>query len=145
MKPLRFWPSLFLLFVAAANDVPRKVTVQELLATPTKFNGTRVDLTGYYHVGTEENALFANVQAAVKAQDTDTSIHLDTSKLYAGWPRLIDQAANHIVRVIGVFHYRKLVIIERNGGIDAKSTFGYGHLGMYEREIDNIRYIQRIR
>ena len=46
-----------------AGDPPLKVTVQQLVATPEKFVGKRVEVTGWYSVYVEDSQLYASSRA----------------------------------------------------------------------------------
>ena len=62
---------------ASAESPAMKVTVQLLLAHPTKFVGKRVDVTGYYHTSAEESSLFGSERASDQSRGCDDSIWLD--------------------------------------------------------------------
>src|SRR4051812_26389888 len=48
---------------ASAVGQPAKVTVQQLLATPERFVGKRVDVTGWYVAVHEDSQLYVNKDA----------------------------------------------------------------------------------
>src|SRR5947207_7672749 len=88
---------LSLLCVAAtarAGDSPLRLTVQQLLATPEKFVGKRVDVTGWYLAVHEDSNLFASERAVDGNLDHSIWLQPDT------------RVGNRTVRVIGTFHYQ---------------------------------------
>jgi hypothetical protein len=111
MKHLWLFP-LALIFSASvvADEPPIKVTVQELLGDPSKYDNQRVEATGYYDCGMEDSYLYQKKAACC---DIDKAVYID--------PRVWDPELNphkpkdvfgaqrmkgRIVRVIGTFRSR---------------------------------------
>src|SRR5438132_11893203 len=97
---------------SAIADQPQHVTVQQLVATPRKFDRKRVDVTGYYRASLEDSSLFVSSAAARHATTHDNCIWLEPDiwdpRLYPHRPPNIadvDQLRGHAVRVIGTFSY----------------------------------------
>jgi hypothetical protein len=144
---------LLLLLTAGAlpAEQPRlKVTVQQLLATPQKFNGTRVDVTGYYRASLEDSSLLASRRVADQEWSTDNAIWLEPDI----WdPRYhphrppnvsdVDDLKGRSVRVIGTFHYSKITAADER--IGQRAVLAYGHMGGWERAISDITYFRPVR
>jgi hypothetical protein len=121
----------------AAAEQPLRVTVQQVIANPRKFDGKRVDVTGYYRASLEDSSLFVSSAAARHANTHDNCIWLEPDI----WdPRIhphrppnvadVDQLRGHTVRVVGTFSYRP-------------HREGWGDL--WDRAIKTITYFQRVR
>ena len=93
---------------SAVADQPLHVTVQQLVATPRKFDGKRVDSTGYYRASLEDSSLFVSSEAARQVNTHNNCIWLEPDI----WdPRIhphrppnvadVDQVRGHTVRVVG--------------------------------------------
>jgi hypothetical protein len=76
MRVLRFAVPLLLAFVAA-DTPPLKVRVHQLLAHPTKYDGWRVDVTGYYTAGMEDSQLWPSARVAQRARIFEESVYID--------------------------------------------------------------------
>ena len=131
MKRVASLLSLIVLCASAlAGEPPLHVNVQQLLVTPTKFAGRRVDVTGWYSAYAEDSQLFASRRAA--SGSIDDSIWLE--------PQCV---ANGTVRVIGTFHYEP----QPNRGKRvpyAQRYRGFGSYRLNKRAILNITYIEAV-
>ena len=56
------------------DGAPQSVTLQELVSAPSAFEGAAVRVTGYYHSGFEESALYPT--SKVEAQDARAGVWL---------------------------------------------------------------------
>lgn len=107
---LRFAVPLLLVFVAA-DAPPSKVTVQQLLAHPKKYDGRRVDVTGYYTAGMEDSQLWPSASVARRGRLFKDSVYIDASVYGPPKPPHIphpDKLKNRVVRIVGTFHARRL-------------------------------------
>ena len=97
-----------------ADDAPAKVTVQQLLAQPDKYDHHRVDVSGYYTTSMEDSDLWPDKATSERAR-SEESIDIDPRV----WdPRYtphrpkdvmdVDALRFRRVRVVGTF---------RNGGV----------------------------
>jgi hypothetical protein len=121
--------SLISIFASAfAGEQPLHVTVQQLLATPQKFAGKRVDVTGWYVAYAEDSQLFSSRSAA--SGHLDDSIWLEPQ-----------QFENRAVRVIGTFHYQPKPDLGKSVPY-ARRLQGFGSYRLNKRAILNITYIQ---
>jgi hypothetical protein len=122
---------------SAVAEQPLHVTVQQLVATPQKFDGKRVDVIGHYRASLEDSSLFVSSAAARQANTHDNCIWLEPDI----WdPRIhphrppnvadVDQVRGHTVRIVGTFSYRP-------------RREGWGDL--WDRAIKKITYFQRLR
>jgi hypothetical protein len=143
--------SLFLAAtLAGAEQPPLKATVQQLLVTPKKFVGKRVDVTGYYRLGMEDSSLLADERAAKQPWSTDNSIWLDLEIWDPRYhphrsPNVADpdDVRGRIVRVIGTFRYRKIISADLRSG--RRAVLAYGHMGVWPRAIMDITYLRSVR
>jgi hypothetical protein len=139
----------FILCVAghvSAVEQPLRVTVQQLLATPGRFAGKRVDVTGWYVAFNEASDLYASKKASYT--DLDHSIWLEPDiwdpssrrqrPLGVADSRRVD---NRRVRVIGTFHYQPRPDLGPRVPY-AKRLQGFGSYRLSKRAILNITYIQ---
>ena len=126
------------------------VTVHQLLATPRKFVGKRISVTGYHHTGPEDSSLFASERDARRPLRPEKSIWLDwtvegSPLVWRSWggtaPSDID---GRIVRVVGTFRYAPYPIAGDSVPPDGR-YWGYGSWGMWGCAIQNITYFQRAR
>jgi hypothetical protein len=141
---------LFVASCAAADGPAVKVTVQQLLATPKKFVGKRVDVTGYYRSGLEESSLLADARAAKKPWSTDNCIWLepdiwDPRYHPHGSANIADpnNVLGRMIRVIGTFHYRRVIPADLRTGRTA--VLAYGHMGVWAHAITDIIYLRPLR
>jgi hypothetical protein len=116
---------------SAAGQAPVRVTVQQLLATPEKFVGKRVDVTGYYQVYAEDSQLYASSRAMSRGT-IDDSIWLDPQS---------ESVANRRVRVIGTFHYQPRPSLGKCVPYERRFQ-GFGSYHLNKRAILNITYVQ---
>ena len=112
MRPLFVYLALFP-FLVAADRPPLKVTVEQLLAHPQKYDRKRVDVTGYYTAGMEDSQLWPSVRVAATGgrRMFEESVFIDPSVYGPPPPRHIphpDKLKNRMVRIIGTFHARRL-------------------------------------
>jgi hypothetical protein len=128
---------LSVVVASAVADHALHVTVQHLVANPRKFDGKRVDVTGYYRASLEDSSLFVSPAVARQANTHDHCIWLEPDiwdpRIYPRRPPRVadvDQLRGHTIRVVGTFSYRP-------------HREGWGHL--WDRAIKNITYFQRVR
>ncbi len=153
MRHVAPWIGLasLVLLIGAAESPPVKVTVQQLLDSPARFAGTRVDVTGYYRAGTEDSCLLQCKDCANDPDPMKDSIWLDPviwdPRYYpTRLPNVAESSAveNRIVRVIGTFRFEPRPIL----GKDVPYKFryrGFGCYSMWPREITDITFIQPTR
>ena len=134
-----------------ADPPPVKVTVAQLLATPEKFDGKRVDVTGYYRGGLEERSLLADAQAAQEKWTTTNSIWLECAfwlpmrsplpRDSMSWP---EEVEGRTVRVVGTFHYQQPRAADKREG--RREVVGYGYFhgihGGWARAITDMTYFR---
>jgi hypothetical protein len=137
--------------VCGADSRPVKVTVQQLLDSPARFAGQRVDVTGYYRTGTEDSCLIRRKDCANGPDPTKGSIWLDPviwDPRY--YPRRLpkvdksDVVENRVVRVIGTFRYQPRPILGEDVPYERRFK-GFGCYNMWAREITDITFIQPTR
>jgi hypothetical protein len=133
---------LFLIAHATRAEQPVYVTVQQLLATPEKFAGKRVDVTGYYMSGTETSDLFASKHAQNRNSDQGIWIEVD----FPSWRRPPEVAKfdffdSRTVRVMGTFHYQPRPYLG-NSVPYSKRFQGFGCYRLSKRAILDITYLQ---
>jgi len=129
--------AFFATAAACLAEQPLHVTVQQLLATPGKFDAKRVDVTGYYRASLEDSSLFVSAVTARQATTHDNCIWLEPDiwdpRIHPHRPANVadvDKLRGHIVRVVGTFSYR----LHREGWGD-----------LWDRAIKKITYFQRVR
>jgi hypothetical protein len=132
---------------SSAGESPVKVTVPQLLATPEKYVGKRVDVTGWYCVHAEDSQLYASSRA-MSSGTIDDSIWLGSGseepRSHRRTPREVAEArrvANRDVRVIGTFHYQPQPDLGKSVPY-ARRYQGFGSYRLDKRAILNITYIQ---
>jgi hypothetical protein len=132
---------------SSAGELPVKVTVQQLLATPEKYVGKRVDVTGWYCVHAEDSQLYASSRA-MSSGTIDDSIWMGSGseepRSHRRTPREVAEArrvANRDVRVIGTFHYQPQPDLGKSVPY-ARRYQGFGSYRLNKRAILNITYIQ---
>jgi hypothetical protein len=131
---------------AFAGEQSLHVTVQQLLVTPEKFVGKRVDVTGWYVAYAEDSQLFASRRAA--SGRLDDSIWLEPDiwdpRHYPRRPSGVvesQRVENRAVRVIGTFHYQPQPDLGKSVPY-ARRFQGFGSYRLNKRAILNITYIQ---
>ena len=131
---------------ALAGEQPLHVTVQQLLATPQKFAGKRVDLTGWYLALNEDSQLFASKRAA--SGRLEDSIWLEPDiwdpRYHPHRPSGVAESRrvdNRVVRVVGTFHYQPKPYLGK-GVPYARRFQGFGSYHLNKRAILNVTYIQ---
>jgi hypothetical protein len=92
------------------------LTVAQLLASPRKFDGQRVSVTGYYYGDTETTCLYATPDGAKRG--IANSIWVE----FRGTPDVSAIAGRH-ARLVGTFHYDPTARPER--------MRGYGSMGLW--------------
>jgi hypothetical protein len=100
----------------AADDVPLKLKVSELLAHPDRYDGQRVDVRGYYTAGMEDSSLWASARARDSSHgNLDDSIYIDPiiwdPRYHPSRPKDLLDAENlkdRFVRVVGTFRSHPL-------------------------------------
>jgi hypothetical protein len=134
---------------ASADESPLRVTMRQLLATPEKFGGKRVIVTGYHHTETEESSLFASEREARKHWGPENGIWLDATLEGSpflwrrrGGPAGSDWSGGHIVTVVGTFRYEPRPIRDKSVPY-AQRYRGYGTYRLWGRAIQNITYFER--
>ena len=134
-----------------AESPSLKATVQQLLDSPERFTGQRVDVTGYYRSGTEDSCLMRCKDCANGPDPTKGSIWLDPviwDPRY--YPQRLPKVAksdvveNKVVRVIGTFRYEARPILGKDVPYERRFK-GFGCYSMWAREITDITFIQPIR
>jgi hypothetical protein len=145
-------PSLLVLLGSAfAGEQTLHVTVQQLLATPEKFAGKHVDVTGYCHTSNDEIGLAVSKRADEQRHECENTIWLDPTI----WdPRYTphrppnvapsDQIDFRTVRVVGTFHYQPHPILDRSVPYERRYR-EFGGYKMWAREIADITYSQPVR
>jgi hypothetical protein len=143
---VRVFAILSFVLQASAAEIPVRVTVHQLLATPEKFVGKRVDVTGWHVAFNEASDLYASKKASYS--DLDHSIWLEPdiwdprSRRHrpsgVADSRRVD---NRLVRVIGTFHYQPRPDLGPSVPY-AKRLRGFGSYRLSKRAILNITYIQ---
>jgi hypothetical protein len=126
MKPTLFVSVLLLLPAwVIADDAPAKITVQQLLAQPDKYDHHRVDVSGYYTTSMEDSDLWPDKATSERTRGLEGSIYIDPTV----WdPRYtpkkpkdvmdVDALRFRRVRVIGTFRaggVRGRIAIPPNG------------------------------
>jgi hypothetical protein len=131
---------------ASAGEQPLHVTVQQLLATPEKFAGKRIDVTGWYVALNEASQLYASKPAT--SGSLDDSIWLEPDIWDPRYhPRRPPEVAdsrrvdNRTVRVVGTFHYQAQPYLGKSVPY-ARRFQGFGSYRLNKRAILNITYIQ---
>jgi hypothetical protein len=147
-------PCVVLLLTAgfARADSPAvRVTVQQLLATPQKFAGKRVDVTGFYHTSNGESSLFASERASDQNYGCENLIWLEPDiwdpRYHPHRPQNVaksEDVERRIVRVIGTFHYQPRPILDKTVPYERRYQ-GYGSFRMWARAIMDITYFRRAR
>ena len=129
-----------------AGEPQLQVTVQQLLATPEKFVGKRVDVTGWYLAVHEDSNLFASERAV--DGNLDHSIWLEPDfgdpRSHRRRPPGVAEARrveNRGVRVIGTFHYQPQPYLGKSVPY-ARRFQGFGSYRLNKRAILDITYIQ---
>jgi len=144
-------PLLALFGIAFAAEPPLPVTVQQLLATPEKFAGKRIDVTGYCHTSNDEISLAVSKRADEQRHECENTIWLDPTI----WdPRHhphrspdiapSDQIDFRTVRVVGTFHYQPHPILDHSVPYEQRYK-GFGSYRMWAREIADITYFQPVK
>ena len=142
--------SLLVAASAVAEPPPLKVTVHDLLATPRKFIGKRVDVTRYYRASLEDSSLLRRASRRKEEWSSDNAIWLEPDI----WdPRYhphrppnvsdVDDLKDRTVRVIGTFHYQKIIPADERKR--QRWVPAYGHMGGWARAITNITYFRAVR
>jgi len=128
-----------------ASTQPLNPTVEELIASPEKFEGRRVAVAGYLDT-TEPHA--CDLRATAKRPD-------DIRKLVnVKLPQPNDPAVKRLtngytrvvrVRVVGIFHYKKVGPVKSrpvSGDPHVKEIVnmqvGFGWMGLYDKELSEI-------
>ena len=127
-----------------AGEPTLRVTVQQLLSTPEKFVGKRVDVSGWYAVHAEDSHLYASSRAM--SGDLDDAIWLEPDIWDPRHRRLpgvadVRRVANRGVRVIGTFHYQPKPNLGKSVPYERRFQ-GFGSYRLNKRAILNITYIQ---
>jgi len=131
-----------------AGSPPLKATVQQLLDSPGRFAGKRIDVSGYYRSGTEDSCLIRCKDCDNGPDSTKGSIWLDPviwDPRY--YPRRLPKVAkseaveNRLVRVIGTFRYEPRPILGKDVPYERRFK-GFGCYNMWAREITDITFIQ---
>jgi hypothetical protein len=133
---------------AVAGEQPLHVTVQQLLATPEKFAGKRVDVTGWYLAINEDSQLYTSKDAS--RGDLEDSIWLEPDiwdpRYHPHRPPGVSDSRrveNRTVRVIGTFHFQPQP--DRGRSVPYERRFqGFGSYSLNKRAIDHITYIQPV-
>jgi len=125
-------------FVSAAvsADQPLHVTVRQLLATPEKFAGKRVDVTGFYRAGTEDSCLLACAHCADDEVRTEKSIWVE----HCSGPAY----ERRRVRIIGTFRYQPNPILGASVSYERRLR-GFGCYNIWAREITDITHFESVR
>ena len=122
-----------------AAEQPVRVTIHQLLATPEKFHGRRVAVTGYHNTSPEESSLFASERDAREHWDPANSIWLDSTTFH---PARSDSLDHRVVHVIGTFRYEPRPILGKSVPY-AQRYRGFGSYRMWARAINDITYFER--
>jgi hypothetical protein len=130
-----------------ADAAAIKVTVPQLLATPTRYNGRQVDVVGFYQGSYEDSSLYASARSAAHLQD-DPKSELKTiwieaniyDKRFGNPPQSPKSPEYHFagrVRVIGTFRYRP-----RN---PHRFPQEYSHLGLWPCALFDVTYFRALK
>ena len=130
----------------AAADAPVKVSVRQLLATPERFLGKRIDVTGWYLTTSEDSNLFASESAVDGNLDHSIWLELDIwdPRYYPRRPPGVadfKRVENRSVRVVGTFHYQPRPYLGKTVPYERRFQ-GFGSYRLNKRAILNITYIQ---
>jgi hypothetical protein len=131
------------------------VNTEQLLATPSEFNGKRVSVTGYY-VGNIKSGsqLFVSARAANDPNGNRGYVWIDeTTFINPGTltnpppplPGISEpcQLTKHYVRIIGVFNYRPNVTrLSSDGNGRVRYNFGFSRNGLCASEITHVVYFR---
>jgi hypothetical protein len=129
------------------------LTVSELFARASEFNGKRVAVVGYYEHAMEHSVLAhsANADERVSACQHVKNNDLFRCDIWVdpAWRRM-GRLAGRYVRVIGTFHYRPDAVREtevRDGEEVLLGVFteGFGHFGMYPAELTAVTSFRPLR
>src|SRR5262249_2827716 len=136
--------------MVAAEQPAEKVTVAQLLSTPEKFIGKRVDVIGYYRLQDEDSSLLADERAAAQPWTPDNCIGIDFEiwdpRFHHKRPPNIattDDVGGRMIRVRGTFRYHKIIAADLRTG--RKAVLAYGHMGVWPRALEDITYLQPLR
>ena len=134
----------------AAEQPAEKVSVAQLLSTPEKFVGKRVDVTGYYRLQNEDSSLLADERAAAQPWSTDNCVWIDLEiwdpRYNPTRPANIadpDDVRGRMIRVRGTFRYHKIISADLRTG--RRAVLAYGHMGVWPRALENITYLRPLR
>jgi hypothetical protein len=138
---------LFTLLLAGcmATRQTGDVTIDELFAHPTKFQGQRVAVVGYYESGIEDSSLYNT------RNQTDVPLNKDkvfTRSIWVDGGSL--RLTHRYVRVVGVFHYnpnfRRTIETRADGRkFESIDTHGYGHMGSSPAELADVTFFRPLR
>jgi hypothetical protein len=139
---------LCMLDSALAREHPLHVTVQQLLATPEKFAGRRVEVAGWYVALNEDSQLYASQDAARGSLDDSVWLepHIWDPRSHPHRPPGVAAARkveNCAVCVIGTFHYQPQPNLGKSVPYERRYQ-GFGSYRLNKRAIDNITYFQRL-
>ena len=136
---------------AVSGEQPLHVTMQQLLATPEKFAGRRVDVIGYCHTSNDEISLAVSKRADEQSHECENTIWLEPDvwdpRYHARRPPNIadpNQIEFRTVRVVGTFHYQPRPVLDKSVPYERRYR-GFGSYRMWAREIADITYFQPVR
>ena len=117
----------------------KKLTIQELLKNPTVYHKKRVIVEGFFVHEFENQSLWDSPEASVES-DFNASIWLDINKKTAFFSQQLKKAysfSGRHVLVKGTFLCEPAT--------SKPPLFGYGHMGAWPAELQNVTLIQALR
>jgi hypothetical protein len=132
---------------SASEARPTRVTLQQLVATPKKFNGRDVSVVGYYDHTQEHSPFLAR---DIRSAHSTEANNIESLIFVALKPsQLKDPAIKAInrgyIRIVGTFEYkstqgRSLGPDRKNSGrFIWQSSLGFGWGGIYSMQMTNIK------
>jgi hypothetical protein len=134
-----------------AEPAPIKVTVRQLLMTPKKYNGRRVDVVGFYRGRYEDSSLCPTAHAAANPRGNQKEVWVEADiydKRYGNPPASPKSPEYNFtgrVRIIGTFRYRPAFRRTAQTRSVPHWPVGYGHMGLFSSALFDVTYFRALK